>query len=61
MPQSRPMTESSRRDTERVEIPGGLYGDVMVYQPMTITEISTRGAQTGTTVRCGLAHSTISA
>ena len=39
------MTESNRLDTERVEIPGELHGEVMVYQPMTITEISRGGAQ----------------
>ena len=35
----------SRRDSERVEILGELRGEVMVFQPMTITEISGGGAQ----------------
>ena len=39
------MTEADRRDTTRVELLGDLRGEVMVYQPMTVTEISDRGAQ----------------
>ena len=39
------MAESNRRDTERVELPADLRGEVMVYQPMTVTEISSGGAQ----------------
>ncbi len=35
----------SRRDSDRVEILGELRGEVMVFQPMTITEISGGGAQ----------------
>ena len=38
------MTEADRRDTERVKVAGGLDGEVMVYQPVTITEISHGGA-----------------
>ena len=33
------------RDTERIEILGELHGEVMVYQPTTIKEISRGGAQ----------------
>ena len=39
------MSQTGRLDTERVTILGGLQCEVMVYQPMTITEISLRGAQ----------------
>jgi hypothetical protein len=34
-----------KRDTERIEILGELHGEVMVFQPMAIREISRRGAQ----------------
>ncbi len=33
-----------QRDTERIEILGELNGEVMVFQPMTIKEISRGGA-----------------
>jgi hypothetical protein len=36
---------SNKRDTERVEILGELHGEVMVFQPMAIKEISRGGAQ----------------
>ncbi|MDP6580033.1 MAG: PilZ domain-containing protein [Vicinamibacterales bacterium] len=39
------MTEADRRDTTRVELRGDLRGEVMLYQPMTVTEISDCGAQ----------------
>ena len=39
------MSQADRLDTERVRILGDLHGEVMVYQPMTITEISRGGAQ----------------
>ena len=39
------MPQGDRLDTERVKIPGDLHGEVMVYQPMTVTEISRGGAQ----------------
>ena len=38
-----------KRDSERIEILGELQGEVMVYQPMTIKEISRGGAQIETT------------
>ena len=39
---------SHTRDTERVEILGELYGEVMVFQPMVIKEISRGGCQVET-------------
>ena len=36
---------SERRDADRVEILGELRSEVMVFQPMTITEIASGGAQ----------------
>ena len=43
------MSEGDRQDTERVkilvELQSDVQGEVMVYQPMTITEISHGGAQ----------------
>jgi len=37
-----------QRDGERLEILGELHGEVMVFQPMAIKEISRRGAQVET-------------
>jgi len=37
-----------KRDTERIEILGELHGEVMIYQPMAIKEISRGGAQVET-------------
>ena len=37
-----------KRDTERIEILGELHGEVMVFQPMNIKEISHGGAQVET-------------
>ena len=34
-----------KRDTRRIELLGGLSGEVMVYQPMLIREISMGGVQ----------------
>ena len=39
----------STRTTERIAILGELNGEVMVYEPMTIKEISRGGAQVETT------------
>jgi len=39
-----------KRDTERLEILGELRGEVMVFQPMAIKEISRGGAQIETSV-----------
>ena len=38
-----------KRDAERIQILGELLGEVMVYQPMAIREISRGGAQVETT------------
>jgi len=42
------MAADDKRDTERIEILGDLRGEVMVYQPMAIREISRGGAQVET-------------
>ena len=34
-----------KRDCERVPVPGELAGEVMVFEPMTILDMSTSGAQ----------------
>ena len=39
------MADENKRDTERVPVPAPLYGEVKVYQPMTILDISRGGAQ----------------
>jgi hypothetical protein len=39
------MAEDNKRDTERVAIPAPLFGEVNVYQPMTILEVSNGGVQ----------------
>src|SRR5262249_49313069 len=38
-------SEDDKRDAERIEILGELHGEVMVFQPMAIKEISRGGAQ----------------
>ncbi len=43
-----PPEYSKKRDGERVEILGELRGEVMVFQPMVIKEISRLGAQVET-------------
>jgi hypothetical protein len=42
------MASDDKRDTERLEILGELHGEVMVFQPMAIKEISPGGAQVET-------------
>jgi hypothetical protein len=42
------MTASDKRDTERLEILGDLHGEVMVFQPMVVKEVSQGGAQVET-------------
>lgn len=42
------MTPDNKRDVERLEILGDLRGEVMVFQPMTIKDISHGGAQVET-------------
>ena len=48
---SAPMSvaDPAQRRTERLEIIGEPRGEVMVYQPMVITEVSRGGAQVETT------------
>jgi hypothetical protein len=38
-------SEDNKRDAQRLEILGNLRGEVMVFQPMAIKEISRGGAQ----------------
>jgi hypothetical protein len=42
------MNSDNKRDTERVSVPSPLYGEVKVYQPMTILNVSRGGAQVAT-------------
>jgi hypothetical protein len=42
------MREEDKRDTHRIEILGELRGEVMVFEPMAIKEISRGGAQVET-------------
>ena len=39
------MADENKRDNERVPVPAPLHGEVQVYQPMTILDISRGGAQ----------------
>src|SRR5258707_8393247 len=50
MVKSAPMRPDDRnkRDTERIQILGELHGEVMVFQPMVIKEISRGGCQVET-------------
>ena len=38
----------NKRDKERVPVPSPLHGEVMVFQPMTVLDISLGGAQVET-------------
>lgn len=38
-----------KREAERVPVPGAVRGEVMVFQPMAILDLSARGAQIETT------------
>lgn len=40
--------QSEKRDKERIQARGHLHGEVMVFQPMTILDISQGGAQVET-------------
>ena len=42
-------SREDKRDTERIEILGELHGEVMVFQPTIVREISRGGAQVETT------------
>jgi PilZ domain len=44
-----PKSRANQRDRERIQILGELHGEVMVFQPMTIREISRGGARIETT------------
>ena len=46
--------DANKRDSERVLILGELHGEVMVFQPMTIKDISRGGAQIETTFQLQL-------
>src|SRR5947207_3185913 len=35
----------NKREAERIPIPGELHGEIMVFQPITVTEISRGGLQ----------------
>jgi len=39
------MADDNKRDNERVPIPSPLHGEVKVFQPMTILDVSHGGAQ----------------
>ena len=39
---------TDRRDSERIDLLGALQGEVMVFQPTTITQISTGGIEVET-------------
>ena len=39
------MADENKRDTERVPVPAPLHGEVKVFQPMTILDVSRGGAQ----------------
>ena len=43
-----PLGETTRKRDERIQILGELHGEVMVFQPMAIKEISRGGAQVET-------------
>lgn len=43
-----------KRDTPRIPVPGEVTGEVTVFQPMTILDISERGAQVETTFKLQL-------
>lgn len=40
-----PMSDENKRDNERVPVPAPLHGEVKVFQPMTILDVSAGGAQ----------------
>ena len=41
-------TDDNKRDTERIELAGALRGEVMVFQAMTVRQISKGGMQVET-------------
>ena len=42
------MADENKRDKERVPVPSPLHGEVKVFQPMTILDVSNGGAQVET-------------
>jgi hypothetical protein len=42
------VTDDAKRDAERIELIGGLSGEVMVFQPMSICQMSKGGMQVET-------------
>jgi hypothetical protein len=42
------MAEDNKREAERVPIPSPLFGEVMVFQPVTILDVSANGVQVET-------------
>ena len=48
------LPDHEKRDSERIQILGELHGEVMVFQHMTIREISVGGAQVETALRLQL-------
>lgn len=47
-PTARPGRRDNKRDSERIQILGELHGEVMVFQPITVKEISVGGTQVET-------------
>lgn len=47
-----------KRDTERVPVPGEVTGEISVYQPIVVLDLSERGAQieTGAAMHLGSLH-----
>lgn len=43
------MSDQNKRDTERIDLLGALQGEVMVFQPTSIRQISKGGMQVETT------------
>src|SRR5712691_4854568 len=43
------VAHTQKRDAERIQILGDLHGEVMVYQPVAIKDVSRGGAQVETT------------
>jgi hypothetical protein len=48
MSESSPDSRDEKRVKERIEILGELYGEVMIFQPIAVKEISIGGAQVET-------------
>lgn len=47
-PTARPGRRDNKRDAERIQILGEFHGEVMVFQPITVKEISVGGTQVET-------------